>query len=134
MTTPSLAVLTVLLLLVQTAPVTSGRGPTPSASPAADDDPYASGWAVVVLDEPISTVVAGEETVVSFRVLRLGRVDGEVADAIVVFTIRHVETDASVTEIAQLRDNRADYEATFTLQREGAWEWIGFVYNTGSMN
>jgi len=104
------------------------------ATPTSDDDAFEIGWAVVVLDEPLSSVVAGEETVVHFKVLHMGRADREVENAIVVFTVSHVDSDDSVTEIAQLLDNPAEYEATFVLDREGAWDWTAFVYNVGSMN
>jgi hypothetical protein len=131
---PLLTVIAALLLVLPAAPETSAGQSTPVATQADVIDPFAAGWAVVVLEERLATIPANEETVVPFKVLCLGRANSEVEGAIVVSVLRHVESDAAVTSIAHASETPELYDVNLMLDLAGDWQWTAFVYNAGSMN
>lgn len=88
---------------------------------------HAGGWVVVVLDNMLEGVVAGEEQIIGFTILAHGRSPASGYDANIDFT--HRETGATGSVRAQDEGTRGHYAAQFVLAKAGWWDWKVRVFN-----
>jgi hypothetical protein len=129
---------TILVLVVVTILGAAGAGASTSTRSAAQAtpsvDPFESGWAVAVLDEPKASAIAGTPTSFTLRVFHEGQLDRPVEGAIVVLILRHAGSETAFAEIAHVTGDPTRYEVEAMFDREGTWNLSASVHNVGSMN
>lgn len=82
----------------------------------------AGGWAAVVLNSPLESVVPGEETIIEYQVLAHARPDAAVTGMEVDFLFLHEETGFFVTVSGEATVDPEVYAITFSLDHAGDWE------------
>ena len=89
----------------------------------------AGGWATVVLDEPISEVVIGEETTIAFQVLAHARPEAAVPGMHTTFLFLHEDTGLFVAVEGEVTADPTVYRITFTLDHAGEWDARAMIHN-----
>lgn len=82
---------------------------------------FAGGWAVIVLDELPTNVVAGEALTIGFTVLQHGRTPMDGLDPIIIADL-YKEQELAVH--AKPDGEPGHYTATLTFSKEGEWRWF----------